>query len=224
MDTVAIQDLNRDRDRDRDSAEFLGMARRLRDQVAAAAVVSSPMMKAIYNHAFATLDRRKRRRRPHIVWRPDYLLEVEQKWRAIPMTECLHLHVARTKISLVIHDVRVGSTVIANSAWPADDKELDLIVVGNRLTLDTTGARSDSAFMATLSLHGLSRRYRRGFANTDLAVMRDLGVLAQCKLPDAPTPNFYVQAPSGGEWRGAVTRFNGLDAAQALVFGVRTFV
>jgi hypothetical protein len=99
-----------------------------------------------------------------------------------------------------------------------------LVLVGSRLLLNAREARADSAVMAALSLHAMTRRYRRGFRNDDAAVMADLAVIAQAKLPDEPTPSFFIAAPSGGTWRGAVNRFKDLDGRINLVFGVRTFV
>jgi hypothetical protein len=54
--------------------------------------------------------------------------------------------------------------------------------------------------------------------------MGDLAALAQVEIPDAPTPDFFVTAPSGGDWRGSVMRFKDLEQKESLVFAVRTFV
>jgi hypothetical protein len=151
MDTVATQD------QEPDSPEFVGMARRLHDQIVVAVKLSSSMMAAIRSDIIATAARRNRRRRPHIAWRPDYLLEVEQKWRRIPATERLHFYVERTKTGLLILDVRVGSTVVANSSWPDGQQEKDLIIVGNRIIMNARGSECNSAVLATVSMrHALS--------------------------------------------------------------------
>jgi hypothetical protein len=75
-----------------------------------------------------------------------------------------------------------------------------------------------------VSLHAAARRFRRGFSKEHAAIMGDLAALAQINLPDAPTPNFVVTTPSGGERRGLVMRFTDMEKKENLVFAARTFV
>jgi hypothetical protein len=202
-------------------AEFKGMARTLRDRMAAASIVSTPLMITIYHDASATLQRRKRQ---HAAFRPDHLLEFERRWMAIPHEERLRLDVKRSKTGLVITEARVSSMVLTNTAWRGGQKELDLVIAGMRLTLGAKKVRAETYPLAVVSLHAVSRRYRRGFSNEHAAIMGDLTALAQVEIPDAPTPEFFVTAPSGGEWRGSVMRFADLERKESIVFAVRTFV
>jgi hypothetical protein len=219
MDSLSLQP-----DQDLEAPEFIGMARKLHGQVVVAAKISSPMMAAIRTDIIRTGERRGRRRGHHTAWRADYLLEIEQRWRRIPRIECLHQYVERTKSTLLILDVRCGSTIVQNSHWPDGQQETDLITVGNRIVMNDHGTECNSANMATVSArHALSRRYRRGFDNSDRAVMGDLGVLAEFKLPEEPIPRVSVTARSGGLWCGDVMRFRSFDGVANLVFGVRTF-
>lgn len=203
------------------SAEFTGMARALRDRMAAASIKSSPLMVAIYRDAAATLQRRKRQ---HAAFWPDHLLEFERRWLTIPHDERLHLDVKRSKTGLVITEARVSSMVLTNTAWANGQKELDIVIAVLRLTLGAKEVRAETYPLAVVSLHAVSRRYRRGFSNEHAAIMGDLAALAQVEIPDAPTPDFVVTAPSGGEWRGSVMRFADLEKKENIVFAVRTFV
>jgi hypothetical protein len=136
----------------------------------------------------------------------------------------LHLYIKRTRTALLILDVRVGSTVVANSQWEDGGQETDLIIVGNRIVMRAFDLECASAPMATVSVrHALSKRYRRGFNNSDESVMADLAVLAQHQMPDAPTPRVSVTSPSGGLWCGDVMRFHDIDGVESLILAVRTF-
>jgi hypothetical protein len=131
----------------------------------------------------------------------------------------------RDKRSLFIADVRVAPATITNEMGGGpDQRETCLCIV--RITLEISPKRAawKTATIASLGLHGLARRYQRGFDVTDDAVLLDLGLLATRTRADQRGPGKRIhRADAVRRLRGAVGPFCNLQKIVAPAANVRTF-
>jgi hypothetical protein len=205
--------------------EFIGRARALKSRLDNAAHASEAAMQAIFGPAAA--DYRRRSRKAGSSLRPETLLEIERDWHKIPTDGGLGVTTKRDRRSLFIEDVRIAPATITNEIWGGpDQRETCLCIV--RITLEISPKRVAwrTATIASLGLHGLARRFQRGFDISDQAVLHDLGLLATAArglIKEAPGSEFTVPTPSGGSWRGSVGPFCNLQKIVAPAANVRTF-
>ena len=176
-------------------AEFMRQARYFRDGLMSVSLECSARMNAIVAPLLA-----RWRRSP--IPRPETLLDAARAWRALPDFGRLDLTVTTGKRQLHIHELRVSASDFRAADWTVDEPGLS--VLGVVLEVAPHRCVFDILSLATVSLHALARRYQRGFAITDAAIMHDLHMLAKAHagLAGGAATEFEVAVPSGGRWVG----------------------
>jgi hypothetical protein len=91
-----------------------------------------------------------------------------------------------------------------------------------RLSLAPRTVESRTSSIALIGLHALGRRYQRGFANDDAAIMADFLTLAMNYGKLRMMQKFFLPV-GGGSWAGRATWIPSSDA-DATPLHVRTYL
>ena len=192
--------------------EFLGRARTLRAEIAAADTIALAAAERVAAPLCARL-----RRRPDRDQRPGMLIDAARGWRTtIPATGRLDLTIDLVGKRLRIDETRLGPARFRCDEWG----EVGLAISNWFLDVAPGHVRVDHLPLAYLSLHALARRIERGGP----AVADDLEQLGQfCAAPGEPGGMFQVPAAEGW-WVGAAADVDvgGGETVRMLV--VRTFL
>ena len=199
--------------------EVMRQARYFRDGLMSVSLDCGGKMNAIVAPLLA-----RWRRSP--IPRPETLLDAARAWRALPEFGRLDLTITTGKRALCVQELRVSASDFRARDWTVDEPGLS--VLGVVLEVAAHRCVFDILSLATVSLHALARRYQRGFAITDAAIMHDLHMLAKAHAElgsaDAAT-EFEVVVPGGGRWVGNlidVTNTNGGNSVDC-VAAARTY-
>jgi hypothetical protein len=195
--------------------EFVGKARAFRARILDAALVTGPLMRAATDDAFRTYARRNSGPRP------EYLIDLERRWRAIPSTGCLALSIGRDRREMTLVDVRLTGGVGSNSQWGPDAHEMAICIVENTLTLTKRAAETKNVMLGALSLHALGRWHARCVDPSEAALLRDITLIANAAPAELSTPAgcAFKLPTNGGAWFGSITALQ--DRPNLL--NVRTF-
>lgn len=193
-------------------AEYIGLGRALREKIRRAQVTEEAEIEALLWPL-----------RPRPAWTPPgavkWLRDLAERYRALQHACRLRVVVGVENRRLRLADLRVRASRMQFPGW-GDDAGEPAISITLR-TLVTRPYREEATLLADIGLHGLARRFERGWPNDDRSVLADLRVLAAAfrLVIKADDPEFRILTPSGGAWIGRVTTVGG-DKALA----VRTFV
>jgi hypothetical protein len=205
-------------------AEFLGLGRRFREQIADADDRAVGVMARIFT---PLAKRAERDLRP----RPEMLQDVARQWRQqLPAFGLIDSQTRLSRKELHIREVRVGA-----GTWCYDPKDeqsseagVAILFVELYVAAGVCQLMVDTA--AQLPLHALGRWYQRTLDNSEAALISDLGRLAAAygRILDETAatrdPNFFCPAASG-RWAGSVThRFSEATQRQERILNVRTFL
>lgn len=195
-------------------AEFVGRARALRAEIAAA----DPIAISAAQRVAAPLCARLRRRPDQ---RPGVLVDAARHWRTtLPAVGRLDLSVDVRGKRLRIDETRLGTARFRADEWGGTGDESGLVVAGWTLDVTPGRVRMDHEPLAYISLHALARRFERaGPAPGD-----DLRRLGQfCAAPGEPGEVFRVPAAEGW-WTGAAADVDVGDGEHVRMLVVRTFL
>ena len=184
-------------------AQFLGRARALRQAVADEAITADRRIAAICERIHA----RYRHGKP--VARMQTLQDVERQWReTLPLRGrvAIETHLDRDQKTLRITELRARPSMSVGSLdWDELEPGLFLSAVG--LEAMPRHFHATHLTLAIVSLHALARRYQRGLAIEDAAVIHDLRPLAEqheAIMPAGPGSSFSVPLLGWGlvAWNG----------------------
>jgi hypothetical protein len=186
------------RHRGRVPAQFVGLARDLRNRI----LKSSARTDAIAEALISPL-----RRKPGFTPMPRHrlLASIPRKWRQMADLGRLNLIAEFERGVLRISELRVvaDGVTISDEGWAEDEPGLavalyDLIISPPRFS-------ERMRPIAVLGLHALARRYQRSLDRTDAGVLANIRPLANGGLAAIKTPGeFSIQAPGGGRWVSSV--------------------
>src|SRR5437764_14911833 len=109
--------------------------------------------------------------------RQAHLAALHRRWRALPAFGRMRLTSKFDKGRLRITEMRVEPDRISLPGW--DSGELALAIVLRMLTIRPPAFSQRMMPLAFIGLHALARRYERGAARDDAAVLRDLAPLGR---------------------------------------------
>ncbi len=195
-------------------AEFLGQARALRAEIAAA----DPIAHSAAERVAAPLCARLRRK-PTL--RPDSLADAERHWRDwMPAAGRLDREARLDNRSLTIEETRASAANFRADGWGAGREESGLCIVSLMLEAAPGRVRLNHEVLTYISLHALARRFERGAPGAALADLRALG--EWCAAPGAAGAEFRVPAGDGWWVGNAAEVERGGEVARMLA--VRTFL
>jgi hypothetical protein len=205
-------------------AEFLGLGRRFREQIADA----DDRAVGVTLEVFTPLAKRAERSpRP----RPELLQDAARHWRQrMPVFGLIESKTQLSRRELHIREVRVGA-----GTWRYDPRNessneagVVILLVDFHVAHGICQLSADTA--AILPLHALGRWYQRSLDNREAALISDLGRLAAAygiildKAAATRDAGFFCVAASG-RWAGSVTRrFSEVTQRQERILNVRTFL
>jgi hypothetical protein len=199
-------------------AEFLGLGRRFREQIADADDLSVRTI----GQLFAPLARRADR---CAMPRPEMLQDTVRHWRrAMPGAGLIDSKIELSRRELHIREVRVGAT--------RDDVTNEPMIAILLIELDVAPGicRVTAEPAAVLSLHALGRWYQRALDTSVTALLAGLGRLASAyagildESGETGHPGFLCST-AGGQWAGSVTRrFSEVTGRREAVLDIRTFL
>jgi hypothetical protein len=192
--------------------EFVAKARQLRD-----------LIRRSTDEFEARADRVLRPLRPRPAWpepkRGDRYKPLVARYRAIrsPCRLDMHSYIERDG-ALTIMELTAVASRIARPDWRADEPAISV----EARAIGSHPLRVGRSLLADVGLHALARRYQRGWAADDKAVLVDLAPLGSSWASTARAGGeFRIEAPQGqGEWIGTVIEVEG---RQLPVLMVRTF-
>jgi hypothetical protein len=191
--------------------EFLGRARAFRSAVAATDAVATRAIDRITEPLRARFQR-------HPVPRWDALREAARLWReTVPAAARLGLEIEVERKRLRIDELRVTAADFRLDGWDEIERGVSIILLG--LIVAPRQLSLGSPTLAYVSLHALGRRFQRGWATGDAAVLADLSVLAAAPPGDG---EFSVQV-AGGAWVGMAGPVR-LDGREERTLVVRSFL
>ena len=190
--------------------EFLGMAREFRNVLVAEDPGAGDKQNAI---AAALRSRLAKGSLP----RPEAIKAAAQAWREVPATGRLRLEVELSTRRLVIRELRVGAADNRFPGWR--DWEDSFVILLTGFSLVRWNFAYHYEMLASISLHGLGRRYQRGADSSPAAVMADFAALATA-TPESTAPGRFEVRTSNGRWAGRVVPVHG----SAPVLAARTFL
>jgi hypothetical protein len=199
-------------------AQFLGMARDLRNAVAA---IDGTAYRAAWRIATDLRDRLSRRRR----LRPEHPAEAARQWRAqMPATGRLWLDIRTTSDSIAVDEIRLIGDRFRQPGWRTPEDSLLLGLVRLRATSRPCAGEMCLMPLGLVSLHALGRRYQRGFDNSTAAVMSDiLAIATQSTGLDAAGQEVRIGVPDGAWCGQMVMAGHGENGRPFLISAIRTF-
>ena len=181
--------------------EFIGLARLLRDRIAAEDRPSGEGMGRL------TEDVRSRIRRGNPVPRAVALSGLAHGWRhKLPPLSRLGLEIdlnARRK-TIVIRESRLTSSGYRDQGWDEDATEIGLIINLIQVRVGPSDYEFRFFTLSHISLHALARRFQRGLDVGEAAILRDLKALGEATLTDGAAGDDFVVPVPGGRWVGGV--------------------
>ena len=157
------------------------------------------------------------------------LQDAERQWReTLPLRGrvAIETHLDRDEKMLRIAELRARPTMSAGSLdW--DDLEPGLFLAAVGLEARPRHFHATHVTLAIVSLHALARRYQRGLAIEDAAVIHDLQSLAEqheAMIPADPGSSFSVRCAGGGVWRGTVCIAYFVADEPTRILNVRTYI
>jgi hypothetical protein len=198
-------------------AEYIGLARAFRS----AAMSEHPRAVALMDRIVAPL-----RGRFHARQTPTSgaFARIASSWAAqVPEAGRLSLATNATPRRLTITETRLAPSKFNFDHWADGDKETAVVITRTDLTVTLDRFHFDMAPIASVPLHGLARRYQRGWTNSAAAIKADL-----CALATTPEHvfmaggDFSVPAADDGKWVGVVTEIDH-QGTPWLLLVVRTF-
>lgn len=203
--------------------EFVGLARQLWRRIEVEDVACIKVLDRIEDILVERL-----RRKPTL--RPEHVIDIERRWRAMP---CEFRFFAPSyehpKKLLRIREMRLSAHTAHASGWEAGEREQGLSVCLVTCEVTKGGAYTFSNQpLATVALHAVARRFQRGRDRSEAAVLADLFMLA-AGLLNVERPDPGVVAIDGGEWRGLMAKTeiqngDGEVLARHAGLAVRTFI
>lgn len=186
-------------------AEFVGLARALRAQMAAEHARWEPCAAELIELTQVRTGFRRPKAR-----------HVAELWSALPGAGARLGHISKSKPArLRIAELRLFPARLRMDHWPPDADELSLSLACITLGMEGSRIITDHTLLADVGLHALARRYERGRGRHDEAVLGDVALLAGAyERVVAQGGAFAV-----GGWRGDVALISGVP-----VLSVRTFV
>jgi hypothetical protein len=205
-------------------AEFLGLGRRFREQIADADDVAVGVIAQIFTPLGKRADRSPRPR-------PEMLQDAARLWRQkMPSIGLIDRKMQLSRKELHIREVRLGG-----GSWQHDPKDergnepgVGVLLVELHVAIGICQLMVDSAAM--VPLHALGRWYQRSLNNSEAALIADLGRLAADygsildRAAAVGDPSFFCPTPNG-RWAGAIAqRFSNATGRPERVLNVRTFL
>jgi hypothetical protein len=189
--------------------EFAAAARALRQRLAAAATAR----RAAAEELLAPF-----RPRPGFTPFPskEHLARLQHRWRALPAFGRLRLRIKQERATLELGELRAAPAAVHLPDWDGDAVEAAVAIEVFVLVIKPPLFWETTTTLASVGAHALARRYRRGFDNSETAVLRDLARLGAA-APAAIRAGGECDLPAG--WRGAVWR-----TANGPLVAVRTFL
>jgi hypothetical protein len=197
--------------------EFLGKARALREEVRSE---DSPATKRIDTIVRRLYERAKRY--PSRSPRRADLIDASRAWReTLPTGARLALNATVVGRELAVDELRVAAIDFRFQSWSADEFEPALALFHVRLRVAARRCDLEAGIVAAVSIHGLARRYQRGFNTTREAVLNDVAALAA--VPEVVDTDERVVVVPGGRWVGTIaTLIHGQRTEKILA--ARTFI
>jgi hypothetical protein len=194
--------------------EYVGLARRFRDRLAA------PAAEARAGIAEIELLLRVANPRPGFRTPPAAQLarEVVRRWRVLPEFGTLETHASAVGRHLRLAELRVVPAKMRFESWEGD-AELALALTMTLVKGALPRIVVERRLIADLGLHGLARRYERGTDRADEAVLVDLAALAPAWRAATERGGDFAIPAGSGRWIGSTTLVR-----DAPVLAVRTFV
>jgi hypothetical protein len=189
-------------------AEFVGLARRLRDEIAAA-YPEAEIRRETLIYPF--------RPRPGFVPMPRHtaLKRLANKLRSPPALGRLRAVAKFEAGELRVVELWAKPAKLEHDDWAEDEPALAILL--RSITIRPPEFAETNHRITGIGLHALARRYQRG-TRSDRAVLADLLALAEgYPAAVAAGGEFAIPVPGGGRWIGAV-------APGEAVAIVRTFV
>jgi hypothetical protein len=177
--------------------EFVGRARQLRDRVARA----TPEFERMADRALRPLVPRPGWPAPK---RGGWLNHLTARYRAIRSVSRLDLYGRfEPDGALTMMELTAVASHIARPDWRGDEPAISV----EARAIGSHPFRVGRSLLADVGLHALARRYQRGWAADDNAVLLDLAPLGSSWASTAKAGGeFRIAAPAGqGEWIGEVT-------------------
>jgi hypothetical protein len=194
-------------------AEFLGLARQLRERVQHA----DDAVNAELAHIVAPLQRRLARK-PAL--RPDTAIDAARSWQRMTAGEQFRLAFDATtddKQALVITEVRVNGIRLLDHQWNRPEWESGVGIVQVKLTTSCK-LKLTVTPLVVLSLHAMGRWFERSGRRDYCSLLRDIVPLLAATATDRISAN-------NGDWLGSVTVAHGDQGGRNFVVrSVRTFV
>ena len=208
---------------DRVGAQFLGRARALRQAVADEEIKADRRIAAICERIHARYSRGKP------VARMQTLQDAERQWReTLPLRGrvAIETHLDLDQRTLRITELRARPSISVGSVdWDEQEPGLFLSAVG--LEAMPRHFHATHLTLAIVSLHALARRYQRGLAIEDAAVIHDLRPLAEqheAIIPADPGSSFSIRCSGGGLWHGTVSIAYFVADRPTGILNVRTYM
>ena len=202
-------------------AEFTGMARQLRDAVAAEDGPAGKLMTTLAKRVTTRI------RSGNVIPRADTLTGIAHEWRQrMPPRSRLALEIdldARRK-SLRICEMRATASSYRGDGW--ETVERGLIVLMIQLEAGPHHYTFGSYKLSHISLHAIGRRIQRGLDASEASIMRDFLALgaAHHTLADRADGAEFSVPVQGGSWRGTVQLLRDQAASTDMALAVRTFL
>lgn len=190
--------------------EFLGMAREFRNVLVAEDPGAGEQQNAIAAGLRARLPKGS-------LPRPEALKAAAKAWREVPATGRLQLEIELSIRRLVIRELRVGAADNRFPGWKEWEDSFVILLTG--FSLVRWNFQYHYEMLASISLHGLARRFQRGADNSTDAVVADISALAT-STPECTAPGRFEVRVADGRWAGRVVPVR--DGAPVLA--ARTFL
>ena len=157
------------------------------------------------------------------------LQDAERQWReTLPLRGrvAIETHLDLDQRTLRITELRARPSISVGSVdWDEQEPGLFLSAVG--LEAMPRHFHATHLTLAIVSLHALARRYQRGLAIEDAAVIHDLRPLAEqheAIIPADPVYSSAYRCTGGGLWHGTVCIAYSVADKPTRLMNVRTYM
>jgi hypothetical protein len=126
--------------------------------------------------------------------------------------------------TLTVSEISLNGMKTSLESWQDKTEELTLVLNQSTITVSKKDCKLEQHSVGYVGLHGLARRFQRGFDNADAAIFSDMVsiVLAGGHRAVAANADFEVTCPDGSWW-GKLVYDNNNNSMDRVVPHLRTF-